>query len=101
MYNKPKQDTAPPPADAGKYIRIGIVVAIGLIIFAIVGNQGIVLSLNMTEFEDKFTKPLYYSIISAIILSSIALIRVNIVKRSSIFWYVLNTGISFLNKGSN
>lgn len=102
MYNKPKQDTAqPPPADAGKYIRIGIVVAIGLIIFAIVGNQGIILSLNITEFEDTFTKPLYYSILSAIILSSIALIRVNIVKRSSIFWYILNTGITFLNKGSN
>ena len=59
-----------------------IAVAIGLIIFAIVGNQGIILSLNITEFEDKFTKPLYYSVLSAIILSSIALIRVNIVKRS-------------------
>jgi uncharacterized protein len=100
LYNKPKQDTAQPP-DAGKYVRIGIVVAIGLIIFAIVGNQGIILSLNFTEFEEKFTKPLYYSLISAIILSTIALVRVNIVKRSSIFWYLLNTAINFLNKGSN
>jgi len=104
LYNKPKQDTEKPPdaePDSGKYIRIGIVVAIGLIIFAIVANQGIILSLNFTEFEEKFTKPLYYSLISAIILSTIALVRVNIVKRSSIFWYLLNTAINFLNKGSN
>jgi len=92
-------ETATPP-DAGKYIRLGIVVAIGLIILAIVGNQGVMLSMNFSEFEDKFTKPLYYSVVSAIILSSIALIRVNIVARSSIFWYGVNTAISFLGRSS-
>ena len=100
MYNKPKEETAPPP-DAGKYIRIGVVVAIGLVIFAIVGNQGVTLSMNFSEFEEKFTKPLYYSVISALILSAIALVRVNIVRRASIFWFLLNTGITFFNKGSN
>ncbi len=100
MYNKPKEETAPPP-DAGKYIRIGVVVAIGLVIFAIVGNQGVTLSMNFSEFEEKFTKPLYYSVISALILSAVALVRVNIVRRASIFWFLLNTGITFFNKGSN
>ncbi len=100
MYNKPKEEAAPPPV-AGKYIRIGVVVAIGLVIFAIVGSQGVTLSMNFTEFEDKFTKPLYFSVISALILSAIALVRVNIVRRASIFWFLLNTGITFFNKGSN
>ena len=100
MYNKPKEETAPPP-DAGKYIRIGVVVAIGLVIFAIVGSQGVTLSMNFSEFEEKFTKPLYYSVISALILSAVALVRVNIVRRASIFWFLLNTGITFFNKGSN
>ena len=100
MYNKPKEETAPPPV-SGKYIRIGVVVAIGLVIFAIVGSQGVTLSMNFTEFEDKFTKPLYFSVISALILSAIALVRVNIVRRASIFWFLLNTGITFFNKGSN
>lgn len=100
MYSKPKQDTAPPP-DTGKYIRIGIVVAIGLIIFAIVGNQAVILSMNVNEFEEKFTKPLYFAVISSLVLSAIALVRVNIVKRSSIFWYMVNTAISFLNRGGN
>ncbi len=100
MYNKPKEEAARPP-DSSKYIRIGVVVAIGLVIFAIVGSQGITLSMNFNEFEEKFTKPLYYSVISALILSAIALVRVNIVRRASIFWFLLNTGITFFNKGSN
>ena len=100
MYSKPKQEGTPAP-DAGKYVRIGIVVAIGVIMFAIVGSNGIIISMNFSEFGEQFTKPLFYGIISAIILSSIALIRVNIVKRSSIFWYSLKTAITFLNRGSN
>jgi hypothetical protein len=100
LYNKPKEETTPPP-DASKYIRIGVVVAIGLVIFAIVGSQGVTLSMNFSEFEEKFTKPLYYSVISALILSAVALVRVNIVRRASIFWFLLNTGITFFNKGSN
>ena len=100
MYSKPKQESASPP-DAGKYIRIGIVVAIGLVIFAIVGNQGIIISMNISEFGEKFTKPLFYGVVSAVVLSAVALIRVNILKRSSIFWYGLSSAITFLNRGTN
>jgi uncharacterized membrane protein (UPF0182 family) len=99
LYSASNEKTTPP--DAGKYIRLGIVVAIGLIIFAIVGNQGVTLSMNFSEFEEKFTKPLYYAVVSAVILSAIALIRVNIVGRSSIFWYGINTAISFLGRSNS
>ena len=100
MYSKPKQDSEAPP-DSGRYIRLGIIVAIGLIIFAIVANQGIILSMNINEFQDKFTKPLYYMVLSGVILAAIALVRVNIIKRSSIFWFGLKTAITFLNRGVN
>ena len=101
MYSKPKQEGVPAPTpDAGKYIRIGIVVAIALVIFAIVGNQGIIISMNITEFGEQFTKPLFYGIVSSIVLSALALFRINIIKRSSIFWYCLNTAIIFLNRGT-
>ena len=39
MYSKPKEEGAP-PTDAGKYVRIGIVVAIGCVV--IVGNDNTV-----------------------------------------------------------
>lgn len=100
MYSASTNKESPPP-DAGKYIRWGIIGIIGLVIFAIVGNQGITLSLNFTEFGEQFSKPLYYSFISAVVLSAIALVRVNIVSRSSIFWYGINTAITFLSRGTH
>jgi len=73
LYSKPKQEGVPAPTpDAGKYIRIGIVVAIALVIFAIVGNQGIIISMNITEFKEQFTKPLFYGIVSSVVLSALA-----------------------------
>jgi len=92
-------DKQTPPPDTGKYIRLGIVAIIGIVIFATVGNQAVILSMNFTEFGEQFTKPLYYTLISTIILSAIALARVNIVGRSSIFWFAISTAIGFLAKG--
>ncbi|KFM19279.1 hypothetical protein AAA799P11_00802 [Marine Group I thaumarchaeote SCGC AAA799-P11] len=97
MYSASTDKQTPPP-DAGKYIRLGIIAIIGIAIFAIVGNQAVILSMNFTEFGDQFTKPLYYTLVSTIILSAIALVRVNIAGRSSIFWYAINTAIGFLGK---
>ncbi|KFM20795.1 hypothetical protein SCCGRSA3_00097, partial [Marine Group I thaumarchaeote SCGC RSA3] len=97
MYSASTDKQTPPP-DAGKYIRLGIIAIIGVAIFAIVGNQAVILSMNFTEFGDQFTKPLYYTLVSTIILSAIALVRVNISGRSSIFWYAINTAIGFLGK---
>ena len=99
MYSNSSTEKTP-PLDTAKYIRLGVIVAISLVIFAIVGTQGIILTMNFSEFGDIFTKPLYYSVVSAILLCAIALVRVNIVARSSIFWYGVNTAISFLSKGS-
>ena len=92
-------DKQAPPTDAGKYIRLGIIAIIGIVIFAIVGNQAVILSMNFTEFGDQFTKPLFYTLVSTVILASVALIRVNIAARSSIFWYSINTIIGFLSGG--
>ena len=92
-------DKQTPPPDTGKFIRLAIIAIIGIVIFAMVGNQAVVLSMNFTEFGEQFTKPLYYTILSTLILSAIALIRVNISGRSSIFWYGINTAIGFIARG--
>ena len=99
MYSASTEDKAPPP-DTGKYVRIGLIILIGVVIFAIVSNQGVVLSMNISEFESQFTKPLFYSVVSALVLVSIALVRVNIKNRSSIAWYAIQTGLTFLRKGA-
>ena len=97
MYSTSSESSAPPP-DAGKYVKIGIVCLIGIIAFALVGSQAVELFMNVEEFADLFTTPLYLSLISAVILSVIALVRFNIVKRHSIFWYSLSTVINFVNR---
>ncbi len=98
MYSASTEKPTPPP-DTGKFIRLGIVAIIAVVIFVLVGNQMVVLSMNFTEFGEQFTKPLFYTLVSTIILSAIALVRVNIVGRSSIFWYAINTAIGLLGKG--
>ncbi|QMU54189.1 MAG: hypothetical protein GKS07_04285 [Nitrosopumilus sp.] len=98
MYSASTDKQAPPP-DTGKFIRLGIIAVIAVVIFSMVGNQAVILSMNFTEFGDQFSKPLYYSLVSTVILSAIALIRVNIKERSSIFWYAISTGIRFFSGG--
>jgi hypothetical protein len=98
LYSAEKQDGSAPPPDAGKLIRIGIVAIIVVIFFALAGNQAVILSMNVTEFADTFTKPLLFSLIGGIVLAGIALIRINVVKRSSIFWFFVKTAINFMNR---
>ena len=98
MYSASTDKQSPPP-DTGKYIKLGAIAIIAIAIFMVVGNQAVILSMNFTEFGDQFTKPLYYTLVSTVILSAIALVRVNVAGRSSIFWYAINAAIGFLGRG--
>jgi hypothetical protein len=101
LYSSSKADNTPPP-DAGKYIRIGIIAIIIIATFVVVGHQGIIMLMNYEEFADLFTTPLYFSLISGLILAAIALVRVNVVRRASIGWYVLQTLLGFISRqGTN
>jgi len=97
LYSSSKADNTPPP-DAGKYIRVGIIAIIIIATFVVVGHQGIIMLMNVEEFADLFTTPLYFSLISGLILASIALVRVNVVRRASIGWYVLQTFLGFMSR---
>jgi uncharacterized protein len=100
LYNSSTQSN-PPPRDAGKYIRIGIAALIGIVIFVMASNQAVIMYMNVKEFGVLFTRPLYYSVLSAVVLSAIALIRVNIKNRSSISWYSLHVALTFLKRGGS
>lgn len=100
MYSSSSESNSPQPG-AGKLIRLGIVAIIGVIVLVMVGNQGVVLSMNMTEFGEQFTKPLQYSLISSVVLAAIALVNVDIKNRSSMVWYAIHVMITFLNRTSH
>lgn len=94
-YNEDKT----PRADIGRVVRIAVFAAIGVIIFGIVGNQSVNLLLNVEEFGEFFTKPLYYSTLSGLILAAIVLVRVNFNVRCSLTWYGIKMLINFLKRG--
>ncbi|MHB8547436.1 MAG: UPF0182 family protein [Nitrosotalea sp.] len=100
MYNSSTQ-SSPPPRDASKYVKVGIIALIAIVIFVLTSNQAVIMYMNSQEFGTLFTKPLYFSLLSAVVLASIALIRVNIKNRSSMSWYALNTILTFFKRGSN
>ena len=92
-------DKPPSPTNMGKYIKIALVAGLALLIFILAGQQAVLMLMNVAEFEEQFTKPLYYSMVSALILSSIALVRINARRRSSMLWYIINTVISTASRG--
>jgi len=100
LYNSSTQ-SSPPPRDAGRYVKIGVAALIAIVIFVLTSNQAVVLYMNSQEFGSLFTKPLYFSLVSALVLAAITLIRVNIKNRSSMAWYGLNVVLTFFKRGNN
>ncbi|MFQ5940096.1 MAG: UPF0182 family protein [Nitrososphaerales archaeon] len=96
MWDSSAEDK--PKQDVGKYIRLGLLALIGVVIFGIVSNQSINILMNIDEFSDLFTKPIYYAVFSGLLLSTIALIRVDIRRRESMVWWVFAMGLSFLKR---
>jgi uncharacterized protein len=97
LWDTYNEDRAP-RADIGKIARIALIAAFAAIILAIVSNQSVKLMMNMTEFGEVFTKPLYYSTLSGLILAAIAVVRVNFSARRSITWYGIRLMITFLSR---
>ena len=100
MYSA-STDRPQPPPNAGNIVRFGVIGFIALLIVLVVGKPAVALYMNIGEFDDQFTRPLFYSLVSAVILGIIALVRVNIVSRSSIFWYAISTLITFASSAQN
>jgi uncharacterized membrane protein (UPF0182 family) len=97
LWDTYNEDRAP-RADIGKIARIALIAAFAAIILAIVSNQSVKLMMNMTEFGEVFTKPLYYSTLSGLMLAAIAVVRVNFSARHSITWYGIRLIITFLSR---
>ncbi len=100
MWNSQPEDKPEdkPKLDVGRYIRLGLFALIGIVIFGIISNQSINIFMNVDEFSELFVKPIYYAIFSGLVLSTIALIRIDFRKRESMIWWVFAMGISFVKR---
>jgi uncharacterized membrane protein (UPF0182 family) len=97
LWDTYNEDRAP-RADIGKIARVALIAAFAAIILAIVSNQSVKLIMNMTEFGEVFTKPLYYSTLSGVTLAALAVVKVNFSARHSITWYCIRLIITFLSR---
>jgi uncharacterized protein len=97
LWDKNSEDRVP-HADIGRIARLAVIIALCTIIFAIVSNQSVTIFMNVTEFGSIFTKPIFYSTISGIILAAISLVRVNVVSRHSMTWYGIRTLVNFIKR---
>src|SRR6185503_15414895 len=70
-----------------------------VIIFAMVSNQSVNYVMNVQEFGEVYTKPMYYMALSGMILASIALVRLNFSSRHSMTWFGFKMLINFLRRG--
>lgn len=96
-YSSGKDTT--PRSSIGRTVRIAVFAAVGIVIFLLVSNQAVNLFLNVSEFGSVFTKTVYYSILSGLILAAIALVRVNFVHRHSIVWYSFQVVTNLVGRG--
>lgn len=98
MWNPFNEDSGAPGFKIWRIVRIAVFVLIGLIIFWVASSQSVNVFMNVVEFGDLFTKPFYYSMVSALILCSIAAIRVDFRHRNSLTWYGLHLLVNFLKR---
>src|SRR3990172_9484494 len=70
-------------------MRVALVVILSLFVTVIIAGLLITFWLNLTEFGDLFIRPFYYSILAGLILSPIALFRIDFKNRRSLTLWVL------------
>ena len=98
MWDSYSEDGAP-RSDIGRIVKIAILAAMGVVIFVVASNQSVNLLLNASEFGGVYTKTLYYSATSGLILAAVSLVRVNFISRHSIVWYGISVVTGFLRRG--
>ena len=96
MWNAFNEDSGSPRFKMWRIIYIAVFVIIGLIIFSIASKQSVNLLMSVVEFGNVFAKPFFYSMVSGLILCSIALVRVDYRHRNSITWYAIHLIVSLL-----
>ncbi|MEO9294696.1 MAG: UPF0182 family protein [Nitrososphaera sp.] len=99
MWDTYSGEEKEPRSNISRIVKIAILAAMGIVIFVVAGNQAVNLLLNAAEFGDTYSKTLYYSLASGLVLGAIALVRVNFASRHSIVWYGLSIIVGLTKRG--
>jgi len=86
---------ATPPRRRLRLILIGIVVLFAA--FMTVG-QTLWFYFNIMEFGELYIRPIYFGILSGLVLSAIAFFRVDFRNRRSLFWWAIRLGLRLIRE---
>ncbi len=83
--NEDRYVSRPPP----RYLRYVILVMVLIFVIWAAGDALVTFWLNMKEFGELFIRPIYFWLYSGLILSILALVRIDIKnRRSLVFWFI-------------
>ncbi len=83
-----------------RMVRIIIVVVVALFVIWSATSQSLWAWLNVLEFGELFVRPLVFEFYGGLILAIVALFRVDIKNRRSIFWWIVNISIRMIRQKS-
>lgn len=81
---------------APRTLVIAIVGVIVLFVSFAIGGQLLQVWLNVIEFGDPFVRPITYAFTGGLVLSVIALVRLDFIRRRSLTWWFIRLAIGFL-----
>ncbi len=80
-------------------VRIVVALIILVLMFSLVGGQILNVWLNIQEFGELYIRPFYYSLLGGLILSLIALFRLDFISRKSLTIWIIRTFLVFFRGG--
>ncbi|MBI2185466.1 MAG: UPF0182 family protein [Thaumarchaeota archaeon] len=79
---------------------MALTIILGFFALLVFTGQLVTFWLNLTEFDDLFVRPFYYALVAGIVLSPIALFRIDFKNRRSLTWWVLKLVFGSLRRQS-
>ncbi|MEM2905400.1 MAG: UPF0182 family protein [Candidatus Bathyarchaeia archaeon] len=91
----PGEDERPADEERGgvpyaRRLRWVLIAAVVVVILALSSSSLLTVWLNVTEFGELFIRPLYFEVLSGLILAPIAFLRVDFLHRRSLTWWIVS-----------
>jgi len=79
-------------------VKLIVIAVVALFLVFAIGGSFIFFYLNVLEFGDVYVRPIYFEVIGGLVLSAIALFRIDILHRRSLTWWIMRLGIRLIRE---
>ncbi|MFQ6010953.1 MAG: UPF0182 family protein [Nitrososphaerales archaeon] len=79
-------------------MKLIVVAVVALFLVFAIGGQLVFFYLNLVEFGDVYIRPIYFEVIGGLVLSTIALFRIDLLHRRSLTWWIMRLVIRLIRE---